>query len=222
MSTHIARFYLETIREGSLTLPTELRRHAKALRVQEGDIIELFDGKHEYSARYQGATADVLQKSEPKGISGAHITLAIAFPKGNRADWLVEKATELGVTTIIPLLTKHTIVDPRDTKIARLQKLALTACEQCGRTIIPTITEPRTLTSVLAGSYDLKILTSIDGKKEIPHAKTILILIGPEGGFSDDELAQINQSGCVSVSLGHATLRTETAGIAALARVGMQ
>jgi 16S rRNA (uracil1498-N3)-methyltransferase len=220
MSTHTARFYMESITNGTVSLPSEIRRHAKALRVQEGDMIELFDGTHEYSARFQGQTAEVLRKSEAKGIPSAQLTLAIAFPKGNRADWLVEKATELGVSTIIPLLSKYAIVDPRETKVARLQKLAITACEQSGRTTIPNITEPRTLTSVLAGSYDTKIFCFIDGKKEMPSGKNILIIVGPEGGFADAEVEQMKKSGCISVALGHATLRTETAGIAALTLAG--
>ena len=217
-----SRFYVEDIpASGSLTLPSEIARHARALRIQEGTIIGLFDGKHEYQARFQGATADILQKSESKDQSSAQITLAIAFPKGSRLDWLIEKATELGVHTIIPLITKRTIVQPRETKVERLRKLAIAACEQCGRTTIPRISEPVPVDKLLVDvtHYDTCVVADFSGNKLLlpKIAKKILAIVGPEGGFTSEELENAKTAGCTFVNLGQTTLRTETAGVAILA-----
>ncbi|MBI4151155.1 16S rRNA (uracil(1498)-N(3))-methyltransferase [Candidatus Woesearchaeota archaeon] len=241
MSTY-ARFYVEDIpATGSFELPSEITRHAKALRIQEGTIIGLFDGNHEYQARFQGTTADILQKSEPNDDSGAHkedcgprvsqntdgfcrqITLAISFPKGSRLDWLIEKATELGVHTIIPLITKRTIVQPRETKVERLRKLAIAACEQCGRTTIPLILDPVPVDKLLVdcAHYDACILADVSGNKLSlsKSAKKILAIVGPEGGFTSEELNHAKTAGCTLVSLGPTTLRTETAGIVLLSLI---
>lgn len=218
MTGHIARFYIANLGEGTVSLPTEVRRHANALRVSEGDTIQLFDGKTCYNARFKGVTAELLGKSEHNTQTSAQLTLAVSWPKGSRGDWLVEKATELNVTTIIPLTTKHTIVIPSLSKIKRLQQLAITACEQSGRTTIPTITEVQTLANVLAkkNEFDAFVVGDSQGRSQIPNAKRILILVGPEGGFSTEELHAINQAGAVSVRAAHTTLRTETAAIALL------
>jgi 16S rRNA (uracil1498-N3)-methyltransferase len=221
MSTY-SRFYAEDIpATGSFELPSEIKRHARALRIQEGTIIGLFDGKHEYQARFQGATADILQKSEPKDQSGAQITLAIAFPKGSRLDWLIEKATELGVHTIIPLITKRTIVQPRDTKVERLRKLAISAAEQCGRTSVPQILEPVPVDKLLLdhAHYDACIVADFSGNKLSlsKNAKKVLAIVGPEGGFTSEELDHAKTAGCALTTLGQTTLRTETAGIVMLA-----
>jgi 16S rRNA (uracil1498-N3)-methyltransferase len=223
MSTY-ARFYVEEIPStGSITLPAETKRHMKALRLQEGTIIGLFDGKHEYQARFQGTTADILQKSEPNAGSGAQITLAIAFPKGSRLDWLIEKTTELGVHTIIPLISKRTIVQPRETKVERLRKLAIAACEQCGRTTIPHISDPITVDKLLVdhAHYDACILADFSGNKLSlsKSAKKILAVVGPEGGFTSDELDHAKTAGCTLTNLGTTTLRTETAGIVLLSLI---
>jgi 16S rRNA (uracil1498-N3)-methyltransferase len=220
---HVARFYIEILpSEGTVPLSREQARHAKALRIREGNVLELFDGKHEYTAKYhENGTAVILAKSESKGVSGVQITLAVAFPKGSRADWLVEKATELGAHAIIPLLTQRTVVEPRDTKVERLQKLAITACEQSGRTTLPSIKAPQTLADVLrsANAFDTRIIADAVGTPlttASPHGKNVLVLIGPEGGFTDEELTQAAAAGCATTSLARTTLRTETAAIAAL------
>lgn len=223
MTGHTARFYIPALHEGTISLPAEVRRHAKALRVKEGDLIQLFDGTLSYTARYKGTTAEVVAKSESKPEK-THITLAVSWPKGSRGDWLVEKATELGVHTIIPLTTKHTIVIPSDSKINRLQQLTITACEQSGRTTIPTITQPQSFETVLKQSrdFDAFVVGDSQGTSHIPRAKRILILVGPEGGFSADELHQIKHAGAKTLSAGSNTLRTETAAIALLALLNSQ
>lgn len=218
---HTARFYQAAIPEqGTISLDSERSRHAKALRLREGEQIELFDGTNERKARFAGwegdaAKVEVLGKSEPKGVSGVNVTLAIAFPKGKHADTLVQKATEVGVSTIIPLITERTVVDPGATKLERLREVAITACEQSGRTTIPAITSPLTVDKLLATckDHDACFIADASGSPLRSRAKNVLALVGPEGGFTDDEITAAKNAGCTAVNLGNTTLRTETAGI---------
>ncbi|MEK6849593.1 MAG: RsmE family RNA methyltransferase [Nanoarchaeota archaeon] len=222
MTGHIARFYQPHVAKGMHTLDAEHSRHAKAFRLEVGDDIGLFDGTHEYSCRFHSwkgkvALVEVL-KSELTPQTGAQITLAVSWPKGDRGDWLVEKTTELGAFAIIPLITKHTIVVPNPKKIARLQQLAIGACEQSGRGTIPTISEPQTLHNILKNktNYDAFVVGDSQGTSHIPSAKRILILIGPEGGFSPEEITAIKQANAIPMRAASNTLRTETAAIALL------
>lgn len=218
---HTARFYQAAIPEqGFLSLDPERSRHAKALRLREGEPIELFDGTNEYNARFASwegndAKVEVMGKSEPKGVSGIQVTLAIAFPKGKHADTLVQKATEVGVSTMIPLVTKRTVVDPGATKLERLREVAITACEQSGRTTIPAITSPFPVDKLLATckDYDACVIADASGTQLRSHGKKVLALVGPEGGFTDEEVEAAKRAGCSVVNLGNTTLRTETAGI---------
>ncbi len=222
---HTTRFYIETLpTEGIVKMPKEASRHAKALRLKDGDLIQVFDGTTEYTARLlTNHELEIVAKSEHTSHSGAQVTLAIAFPKGPRVDWLVEKATELGVHEIIPLITKRTVVNPRDTKVERLQKLAITACEQCGRSTIPKISLPIAVDKLLARTNEFDACFVADGSGNklslSKSAKKILALIGPEGGFSDEEITKAKSTGCHIISLGTTTLRTETAGLTILAQL---
>ena len=217
---HIPRFYAEDgPTEGLVKLTQEQVRHSKALRMEDGDRLQLFDGVFEYEAQLEGVKARITSKSEPKPQIGQKITLAVAWPKGNRGDWLVEKATELGVSALIPLLTKRTIVEPGATKVARLRKVIINACEQSGRTILPSITEPMHLKDVLAkkSEFDVVIIADRSGEKLHVHGQRVLVLIGPEGGFIDEEISEAKAEGAKATNLGSTTLRTETAAISVVA-----
>jgi len=226
MAGHTARFFVHGLpSEGTTNLDPEQSRHAKALRIAIHDPVELFDGYNEYTGRLKGwdgnsATVEIMAKSEEKGIPGAQITLATAFPKGKQADFLIQKATEVGVDTIIPLNSKNSVVDPRETKLERLKKIAINACEQSGRTKIPKILSPITVDKILSETknYDLCFIAEKNGKKiENISAKNILAIVGPEGGFTDAEISQAKEAGCIPVALGPNFLRTETAGIVLVA-----
>lgn len=218
---HTPRFYTEepTI-NGKVKLTPEQIRHSKALRLRDGDVLQIFDGKHEYQAKLIGTEAEIVAKSEPNAPKGPKITLAVAWPKGERGDWLVEKATELGVDTIIPLLTQRSVVDPRESKLERMKKVIINACEQSGRTILPSIHPPQMIQDVLArkAEFDAILIADKSGKPfAMPHGKNVLVLIGPEGGFTDDEVASAVATNAKVVSLGTTTLRTETAGMTVVA-----
>ncbi|HSU73139.1 MAG TPA: RsmE family RNA methyltransferase [Candidatus Binatia bacterium] len=227
---HTARFYTEELPvQNKVKLTPEQVRHSKALRLHEGDTIQLFDGTHEYQARFLGTHAEIVGKSEPNAPKGPKITLAVSWPKGERGDWLVEKVTELGVDTIIPLLTQRSVVDPRASKLERLKKVIINACEQSGRTILPTIEAPQMIRDVLAREFDAILIADKSGKPFTnfwlrEHTEggstaaplstpAVLLLIGPEGGFTDDEIAAALAANANVISLGATTLRTETAGI---------
>jgi 16S rRNA (uracil1498-N3)-methyltransferase len=228
MTGHTPRFYAHKQPvEGVIVLTPEQVRHSKALRMKDGDKLQLFDEKHDYEATLEGTNARILSKSEHKA-SGAEITLAISWPKGPRGDWLVEKATELGVRTIIPLLVRHSVVEPGSNKVERLRKVAINAAEQSGARF-PTITEPKMLRDVLADPYDFIVIADASGtpltkdrlRSHTKGASTaspfsnpaVLALVGPEGGFTSDEIQDALAKDAMLASLGHTTLRTETAGI---------
>jgi len=218
---HIPRFYAEDVpATGNVKLSPEQVRHSKALRLRDGETVQLFDGTYEYEGQLDGTGVKVLAKSEPKPPIGPEITLAVAWPKGSRGDWLVEKATELGVKAIIPLITKRTVVEPGSTKVARLRKVAINACEQSGRTTLPSISEPMTLHGVLERrkEFDTVILAHRNGERLTHlHGTRMLVLIGPEGGFDENELTEALKFDAHITTLGETTLRTETAAVVVVA-----
>jgi 16S rRNA (uracil1498-N3)-methyltransferase len=194
------------------------------LRLKEDDELLTFDGQSgEWLARVAEAdrkrmTLAVERKTrEPETIPD--VWLAFAPVKRAQTDWLVEKATELGVARLIPVVTRRTIVDRvrRD----RLEAIAIEAAEQCGRTVLPYIDEPRLLRAALP--VDDRTLYCADEAGGEPAASAFkpgpaLILTGPEGGFTDEERSAVRAAkNAVAVSLGPRILRAETAALAALA-----
>ncbi len=213
----------------------EFKHLARVLRKKEGESIILLDGEdHWYEAVIQSidkthAECEILELKYRVNEPRIDITLAVSLLRNPaRFDVLIEKATELGVRTIIPLLCERTI--PRNEKHGRFEKIALSAMKQCGRTYLPKVLTLSPLEDILAGGreYSLRL---------IPHEKTeqsqfigavlqhhanltsVLIVIGPEGGFTQSEMAMASRNGCVPISLGPRRLRAETAAIAAVSWV---
>jgi 16S rRNA (uracil1498-N3)-methyltransferase len=149
------------------------------------------------------------------------VTLAVAPPKGDRFRWIVEKATELGVDRLVPLLTKRTVVDPRDSKLDKLRQTIIAACKQCGRNRLMELTEPVRFDALLKDERETEVwLLHPSGQRirefEAPQrSASLMLLVGPEGGFTDDEVARAQEQGAEMVALGRTILRTETAAIAA-------
>ena len=149
-----------------------------------------------------------------------NVWLAFAPVKRSQTDWLVEKATELGAARLIPVMTRRTVTER--VKLERLEAIAIEAAEQCGRTILPEIAEPQNLTRFLEQHPTRRLYFADEGGGE-PAADAFApgpatILIGPEGGFTDEERAQVrNAPNAVPISLGPRILRAETAALAALA-----
>ena len=195
------------------------------LRLKEGSEVLLFDGESGewlasiVLARKGRLTLQVEQRTrEAEGLP--HVWLAFAPVKRAQTDWLVEKATELGAARLLPVITERTIVER--VKQDRLQAIAIEAAEQCGRTIVPDIAEPVPLARLLEGQDPLRTLYFADetGGEAVGAALRpgpALMLVGPEGGFTDKERAAVRAAaGTVPISLGPRILRAETAALAAL------
>jgi 16S rRNA (uracil1498-N3)-methyltransferase len=195
------------------------------MRLGEGSELLLFDGHSgEWLARISASakrkmTLTVDSKSR-EAETIPDVWLAFAPVKRTQTDWLVEKATELGVARIVPVITQRTIVDR--VKLERLEAIAIEAAEQCGRTRLAEIDEPLPLKHLLEHGNASRTLYFADegGGEWAPDAFTpgsCTILTGPEGGFTDEERAAIRAApNAVAVSLGPRILRAETAALAAL------
>ncbi len=202
-------------------------------RAKLGSKITLFDGKgFEYIAHIAEILHDKLKVSieQSKAVDrdpGIDITIAFSVPKGKLVTFLIQKCAELGVKTLIPLYCKRSVVDIRDKadgKIERWDKIAIEASKQCKRNFVTNIKNVIPFDDVIKDvcTYDLSLIacTEPDTKplkshlNEHPSAKKILCLIGPEGGFTRSEISMAEKAGCVPISIGHSTLRIETAAIA--------
>jgi 16S rRNA (uracil1498-N3)-methyltransferase len=206
---------------------------ARVLRLGAGDSLTLFDGKGgEHSARIEAlgrdtVTVTVLGANAIERESPLSLTLAQGISRGERMDWVVQKATELGVTRIVPLLTLRSVVrldaGQARKKTEHWQAVAVAACEQCGRNRLPVVQDPEELRPFLAelppGTTGL--LLSPAGEVRLPDlpVKTaaITVLIGPEGGLAPEEQQAAISAGFTPARLGPRVLRTETAAVAALA-----
>jgi len=228
------RFFTKKLPKGQIVrIEGDEARHMKVLRLKKGDQIRLFDGTGNEITGQIVATGP--RKVEIKVITrekvrtkGILMDLAISVPKGKRWDWLIQKATELGVGRIIPILTKRGVVLPKkEGKSERWSRIAIEAAKQSQRATVPGITEPVKFEELLdfTEKYDLKLIALPSAKQELKHAlqkrrpKRILCLIGPEGGFTDEEQDKAKKRGFVPVKLGKEILRVETAGIAMLAMI---
>jgi len=224
----------------TLELPPGAARHVQVLRMQPGDALTLFDG----SGGEYAATVERMGRSDVSVTLGAHVPvereaaravhLAVGMPANERMDWLVEKATELGVASIQPLATAHGVLrlsgERAEKKRAHWEAIAIAACEQCGRNRVPVIHPVRPFSSpsgwIEANTVDsaLRLVLSLaDGRRRLADAmasssadRSVLVLSGPEGGLSGAEEQEALACGFAPVTLGPRVLRAETAALAAL------
>jgi 16S rRNA (uracil1498-N3)-methyltransferase len=188
--------------------------------------VEIFDGRGlSYRAKLQrlgkeGVELVALGEPTLQAFPRRRVILATAIPKGERFDWLVEKATELGVSCLIPLLSERSVVDPRGTKLDRLRRLVVEAAKQCGRNRLMELGEPIRFSHILQlPAPPARLLAHPGGlpaSQWAPHDE-VLIAVGPEGGFTEFEVEQARSSGWLVAGLGESRLRIETAGLAACA-----
>jgi 16S rRNA (uracil1498-N3)-methyltransferase len=207
------------------------------LRLHDGDVLEVIDSTGEcFSAivRVEGRTAVATLQAvvEHAATSLLKVTVAQSIPKGQKMDFAIEKLTELGACAILPLQSERTIVSHvSPPKLQRWKRLARTASQQCGRNDIPHIDEPLTFEQLLHrfAEYDRVLLPwelaqRTQLRDELPAllkmARSVLVVIGPEGGFSHAEAQAAQRYGAHLISLGPRILRTETAGLVALAIIG--
>ncbi|EAQ97685.1 16S rRNA (uracil(1498)-N(3))-methyltransferase [Congregibacter litoralis] len=228
-------FTAQTLSEGStLTLEKEPSRHiAKALRMRAGDSLCLFDGSgieaHGEISDLDKSQVSVIVKSiqQPTRESPLDTVLIIALSRGDRMDTVVQKATELGVTEIWPMISERTGVRLDETRLARKrqhwERIAISACEQCGRNRLPTVETPtsfeETLQRAAKGDDSLRLIlhTSAHPSPLPTHCKSLTLLVGPEGGFSDEEVTAALDQGFCALQMGPRILRTETAPLVGLA-----
>ena len=206
----------------------------RVLRARAGDHIALFNGDgQEFAATVltvskREVSVDIGEAATPQTESPVYTTLGLCLSKGDRFDWAIQKATELGVGTIAPLYSERVDFSiPQDRiekRIAHWQQIAINACEQCGRVKVPSITPPQSLLSWVDNvSAEQKwVLHCADDTSASASAVThgaprdAALLIGPEGGLTDQELAGASAEGFQLLQLGPRVLRTETAPAAAL------
>ena len=232
----VSRFFQEgEIQVGEVIALTQANhRHAvQVLRLKLGDSLILFNGKSgEYSAKVSATdkrnSQVVVEEYDPVDReSSLAITLILANIKPDKMDYAIQKAVELGVTTIQPMYTKRSVIKLKsnrlEKKILHWQGVMIAACEQSGRTAIPEIKEPcdfEEIFSKFAGTTQISMLPGSSNKiQELElgeNSNEVSLIIGPEGGFSDDE-EQIMQSNKVqSVNFGKRILRAETAVVAGI------
>ncbi len=237
----MARFYcpLPLVSGQVVDLPPPAARHVQVLRMQPGHTLTLFNGDGgEFSAEVQH-----MGRSDVRVVVGEHrdieceaavqVHLAVGMPANERMDWLVEKATELGVTRITPLMTERSVIrltgERAEKKQAHWQAVAASASEQCGRNRVPFIDAPERLDGWLArqnqqadavhGVLSLHASTqplNVLRDSAVGSAKSWVLLNGPEGGLTDAEDAAARAKGFVALSLGERVLRAETAALGAL------
>jgi 16S rRNA (uracil1498-N3)-methyltransferase len=197
-----------------------------------GDRLTVFNGDGgEYAAAIVSAerrevTIDVAEFSDQDCESPLAIELGIAVSRGERMDWIVQKSTELGVTAIIPLLTERVEVKLNAERSAKRQhhwqQVAVSACEQCGRNRLPRIAAITSVAEWLPSARsDLRLVlhhrAAPAGESTAQTPGSVSLLVGPEGGLSDGEIAAAEAAGFNALQLGPRVLRTETAPLAALA-----
>lgn len=220
-----------------VVLSAEESRHLRdVLRLRAGDEAQVFDGEGREFACVVGegvgraATLEVRGRAEPpKPESPLELTLAVALLKGEKFDLVVQKATELGASRVVPVTTKRTDVRLRDRadaarRVERWRRLALEASKQSGRARVPLVAEPFALDSFVAGAArgagELRLLFAERGGTGLHSLSTesesrlaVTALVGPEGGWDDAEVALAREHGWTVVTLGGRTLRAETAAI---------
>jgi len=242
----MSRFFVapENVGEHNIIIDSkeDLHHMMKVLRLSEGDEIDISDCQQwEYRAELlyldtDSAEAKILERREFANEPEVEITLFQGIPKQGKMETIVQKNVELGVNRIVPVFMKRTVVADKGNfgkKIQRWQKVSNEAVKQCKRGIIPEVCDAIKLPDMIDtfDGFDLVLFPyeNEDGatiKSELQKAceqnaalKKIAVVIGPEGGFDDEEAERIVTSGGKSVSLGKTTLRTETAGMAAVAMI---
>ncbi len=233
---HVPRVYTDRpLEEGALvTLDDDAGHHlARVLRVRAGDPVVVFNGQggefhgEVASAQARSVTLRLVAYDPVDREAPLAVTLLQGLSRGARMDYTVEKSTELGVHRIVPVRMARSVLKLDDRRAARRvahwTRIAIAACQQCGRTRLPEVAEPATLADALAGlpSNAARLVLHPDGSPldatHVAEHRAAVLVIGPEGGIDATEHQQMTAAGFTPVSFGPRVLRTETAAVAGLA-----
>ncbi len=233
----MVRMFVENINEGEETAISgrEFHHLTRVLRLKKYDNLSIFDGKgNAFKATIKSVTQKeaILKLVEPlKESKGSPIKIILAqgIPKLNKMDYTIQKATELGVSGIMPVVTSRTVpdlkLDRAVKRTVRFKRIALEAAKQCGRCSIPVVSDIKTLKDLLSSENLPKLrLLLWEEEKEMSlkrilakeNSQDVIFLIGPEGGFSEEEVSMALEKKFIPVTLGKRVLRTETASLAFL------
>lgn len=218
------RFYLPTPpTDGHAVIDGPEAHHLlHVMRAQPGDEVTLFDGQGaEYTASVEKCgRSEVLlavgERTEVDRELGVRITVGVALPKGDRQKWLVEKLTELGASRLVPLSTERSVADLKGKSLEKLRRGVIEASKQCGRNTLLQIDEPQPLAGFIASATGTRWIAHPSGDPLGAQSVSdqVSLLIGPEGGFTDEEVAAAVEQGWQCVGLGPSILRIETAALA--------
>ena len=232
------RFFTEeAVIDGTVTLSDEAVHHIKnVIKLREGESLILVKNKKELLCRIDkieknSIIVSIQEELESYAENPFFVTLFQGIPKGDKLDFIVEKAVEAGAFEIVPLKMSRCIakIEGKDVakKVERLGKIAKSAAQQSGRLVVPRVGEPQSIKQVDWSQFDLKLLCYEDEDKttlkqvlsscECPGR--IAVVIGPEGGISPQEVSDLLEAGFRAVSLGDRILRCETAGLYTLANI---
>ncbi|MBN1541372.1 16S rRNA (uracil(1498)-N(3))-methyltransferase [candidate division KSB1 bacterium] len=232
---HLEQYYAapERICDGRILLVEEEFNHAVRVRRKRiGDHLIVVDGE---GHRYGGPVVELQKERLVLRIDSVedevneptvHLTLAHVWPRGQQMDWVIEKGTEIGVSRFLPVLSERSIIDPAH-RLQRLQKKAIAAMKQCARCRLPQIDLPIPLAECLNQPDGIGLIAhafAADRSEEaifdrIRRVGRAVVLIGPEGGFSDAEVEQALHSGWIPLELGARRLRSETAALVAAVKI---
>ena len=226
-------------------IPAELLHHLRVRRISEGEVIPIFDGQGQIASatlvrlgNKSGELAITAIKQNTQSEAPYGITLAQGLAGGDKMDWVIEKAVETGASRIVPLQCERSVIKlTRNSDAERAQKrlihwraITQAACEQCERTVLPIVEPIQSIADYLTkADADVKgSLKLLFGTGDHPSlatsiaplpAQDVILLIGPEGGFTPEEIGLAMKAGFQAVSLGKRILRTETAGTAAISTI---
>ena len=208
---------------------SEHQHMTKVLRLKQGESVTLFDGS---GKEFEATISDVGRNSTRLAIEAVHeadrelvfdLTLGVALPKGDRQQWLVEKCVELGVSRLTPLVATRGVAQPQGKALDRLRRWIVSASKQCRRNRLMDVTPAETVDQFASKAADSHVLWAhpdpharllAEAIADIGKTDSISIAIGPEGGFTFEEVAAAKSAGCQIVTLGDRILRIETAAIA--------
>ncbi|MBL4637941.1 MAG: 16S rRNA (uracil(1498)-N(3))-methyltransferase [Proteobacteria bacterium] len=230
----ISRFFYPDLKVSNkqFTLPDAAHRHAvQVLRLKEGAMISVFDGRGlEYEATLESvakreSTAVLGKKLENRVESPLNITLLQGISRGERMDYALQKAVELGVNNIVPVISARCNVQlsngRAEKRLAHWRGVMISACEQSGRSVLPDLKDVMPLDEALLNHTAASCLVldplAKNGFSSLEKQQDVALLIGPEGGLSEQEIVLVTEHGYQAVSFGPRILRTETASVAAIA-----